>query len=78
MSDWGVNLIRTMNMDPTFKGGMVVIVSALALLFAFWMKKRWREPLKGAFLLFISLAVFCFLFGLSVMIIQPQWWKLPY
>ena len=78
MSDWGVNLIRTMNMDPTFKGGMVVIVSALALLFAFWMKKRWREPLGGSFLLFIFLAAFCFLFGLFIMVLQPQWWKPPY
>ena len=78
MSDWGANLIMTMNMNPAFKGGMVAITSLVALLFAFWMKKRWNEPASSGFVMFVSLAVFCLVFGLFVLIFQPQWWKLPY
>ncbi len=78
MSDWGANLMMTMNMSPTFKGGTVLIVSAVALLFAFWMRKRWNEPISAGYVIFISLGAFCFLFGLFVLLFQPQWWKLPY
>lgn len=78
MSDWGVKFIQFTNMSPIFKGASVTVVGLLALLFALWMKERWKEPLKGGFLVFISLSVFIILYGLYILIFQPQWWKLPY
>jgi hypothetical protein len=78
MSDWGIRFIQFINMNPTFKGGTVTVVGLVALLFAFWMKERWKEPLKGGFLIFIGLSVFIVLYGLYILIFQPQWWKLPY
>lgn len=78
MSEWGVKFIQFTNMSPVFKGGSTAIVGLIALLFAYWMHKRWKEPLKGGFLVFIAVAAFVVLYGLFVLIFQPQWWKLPY
>ncbi|OGB90784.1 hypothetical protein A2625_07055 [candidate division WOR-1 bacterium RIFCSPHIGHO2_01_FULL_53_15] len=78
MSEWGVRFIEFTNLSPVFKGGSVALVGLVALLFAFWMNKRWREPRKGGFLVFIGVAAFVALYGLFVLIFQPQWWKLPY
>jgi hypothetical protein len=65
-------------MNPIFKGGSVTVVGLIALLFALWMNRRWKEPLRGGFLVFIGVSIFIVLFGLFVLIFQPQWWKLPY
>jgi hypothetical protein len=65
-------------MSPLFKGVSVIIIGLLAFLFAWWMRKGWREPLKNGFLVFIGLAVFIVLYGLFILIFQPQWWALPY
>jgi hypothetical protein len=78
MGDWGVNFIQFINMNPLFKGTAVALLGALALLFAFWMRKRWTEPLEGGFLVFIALAIFVALYGLYILLFQPLWWKLPY
>jgi len=78
MSEWGVKFIQITNMNPTFKGGAVLIAGLLGLLFALWMNRRWKEPLTGGFLVFIALAVFVTLYGLFILIFQPLWWKLPY
>ncbi|MFA4843440.1 MAG: hypothetical protein WC632_00630 [Candidatus Margulisiibacteriota bacterium] len=78
MSDFGVSLIQLTNYSPIFKGGAIVLVGLCALLFAYWLKARWKEPLEGRFLVFIGVACFVTLFGLFVLIFQPQWWKLPY
>ena len=78
MTEWGTRLIEFTNMDPIFKGGSTAVVGLLALLFASWMVKRWKEPRKGGFLVFIGVAVFITAYGLFVLIFQPQWWKLPY
>jgi hypothetical protein len=78
MNEGLVRFVAYTNMDPTFKGGSVAIVGLLALLFAFWMNRKWKEPLKGGFLVFIGVAAFAVLYGLFVLIFQPQWWKLPY
>lgn len=78
MSEFGVKLIQFTNMNPIFKGSSVAIVGVLALLFALWMKKKWGEPLRGGFLVFIGLAVFIILYGLYILIFQPNWWALPY
>lgn len=76
--DWKVKFIQITNMNPTFKGLAVLIVGLIALLFAWWMRKRWQEPLKGGFLIFIALAIFIVLYGLFILLFQPQWWRLPY
>jgi len=78
MSEWGVRFVQFTNMNPIFKGGSVAIVGLVALLFALWMNRRWKEPLRGGFLVFIALSIFIVLYGLFILIFQPQWWKLPY
>ncbi|MFA6548517.1 MAG: hypothetical protein WCT39_01110 [Candidatus Margulisiibacteriota bacterium] len=78
MSEFNVKLVQIINLSPLFKGSAVLIIGLLALLFAWWMNKRWKEPLQGGFLVFIGVAVFVVLFGLFILVFQPQWWKLPY
>ena len=78
MSEFGVQFIQFINMSPFFKGTFIVVVGLVALLFAWWMNKRWNEPLKNGFLVFIGLSIFIVLYGLFILIFQPQWWKLPY
>ena len=78
MSEFGTKLIQFTNYSPIFKGGAVAAVGLVALLFALWMNRRWKEPLRGRFLVFIGVASFVTLYGLFVLIFQPQWWRLPY
>jgi thiol:disulfide interchange protein len=78
MHELGVKLIQFTNMSPVFKGISVTLVGLLALLFAGWMRWRWKEPHRGSFLVFIGLAVFIVLYGVFILIFQPQWWNLPY
>ncbi|MFH1826571.1 MAG: hypothetical protein ABH823_04685 [bacterium] len=78
MSEFGTNLMQVMNMSPIFKGGSVLAAGLLALIFAWWMKSKWQEPLKAGFLIFIGFAVFIVLYGLYVLVFQPAWWQLPY
>lgn len=61
-----------------FKGPALIVLGLLALLFAWWMKKKWNEPTSLGYRIFIGLAVFIILFGLYILAFQPQWWKLPY
>ena len=78
MSELKVRLLQFVNMNPVFKGSSVIIVGLLALLFALWMRAKWKEPLKGGFLVFIGLAVFIVLYGFFILIFRPNWWALPY
>jgi hypothetical protein len=78
MSEFKVRLLQFINMNPVFKGSSVIIVGLLALLFVLWMRAKWKEPLKGGFLVFIGLAVFIVLYGFFILIFRPLWWKLPY
>ncbi|MDD4178666.1 MAG: hypothetical protein PHH14_01270 [Candidatus Margulisbacteria bacterium] len=78
MSEWGIKIIQFTNMSPLFKGGMTAVVGLAALLFALYMNVRWKEPLKGGFLVFIGVAIFIVFWGLFILVFQPQWWKLPY
>lgn len=78
MADFGAQLIQVSNMSPVFKGAAITIVGLLALLFAYWLNKKWQEPLRGGFLVFIGISIFIVLYGLFLLIFQPQWWKLPY
>ncbi|MFH1683794.1 MAG: hypothetical protein ABIA67_02800 [Candidatus Margulisiibacteriota bacterium] len=78
MREFGAKLIQFTNMNPIFKGASITIVGLVALLFALWMKNRWKEPLRGGFLVFIGLTIFIILYGLFILIFKPQWWSLPY
>ncbi len=51
-----------------------MVVGMIALLFSWWMIKKWKEPLTWQFMIFIGLSVFIVLYGLFILIFQPQWW----
>ena len=72
------NLVVITNTSPLFKGLAVTLVGLAALLLAWWLKERRREPLKGGFLVFIGLAIFIVLYGLFILILRPMWWDPPY
>jgi len=78
MYETSAKIIQFINMNPLFKGGVVTIAGLLALLFAYWMRKKWHEPFKGGFGVFVALSIFITLYGLFILIFRPQWWALPY
>jgi hypothetical protein len=78
MNESYTNLMTILNMSPWFKGGSVALLGLLALLFAWYMKENWKEPVEGGFKFFIALSAFIVLFGLFILLFQPPWWKLPY
>ncbi|MFA6170282.1 MAG: hypothetical protein WCW67_07755 [Candidatus Margulisiibacteriota bacterium] len=78
MFEWVVDIVQFTNTSPFFKGFGALIVGVAALLFAWWMRKRWQEPLAGGFKVFIGLAVFIVLYGLFILVFQPHWWNPPY
>ena len=78
MSEFGVKFIEFTNMNPLFKGGSVFLVGILALLFCWWMQKKWNEPFRGGFLIFVGLSIFITLYGLFILVFRPDWWSLPY
>jgi hypothetical protein len=78
MHEFGTKILIFTDRNPIFKGGAVTIIGLLALLFVIWMQRRWKEPLRGGFLVFIAISIFIVLYGLFILIFQPQWWKLPY
>jgi len=73
-----VNMAQFTDFSPFFKGPALIILGLLALLFAYYMKRKWKEPASFGYFIFIGLAAFIILFGLYILIFQPQWWKLPY
>ena len=78
VNEWAVNFVAFTSFSPIFKGFGTLLVGLLALGFAWWMKKRWQEPVHGALTVFIAISLFVTLFGLFVLIFQPNWWALPY
>lgn len=78
MFEWVVNFVQITNTSPVFKGLAVVVTGVVALLFAWWMRKRWQEPLEGGFKVFLGLAIFIILYGLFILVFQPHWWNPPY
>jgi len=61
-----------------FKGSALVLLGIFALLFAYYMKKKWNEHNSFGFFLFVGVACFIILFGLYILVISPNWWALPY
>jgi len=78
MHEFGTKILIFTDRNPIFKGGAVMIVGLLALLFALWMQRRWKEPIRGGFLVFIVISIFIVLYGLFILVFQPHWWNLPY
>ncbi|OGC12270.1 hypothetical protein A3K48_07435 [candidate division WOR-1 bacterium RIFOXYA12_FULL_52_29] len=78
MNQWVVDIVQFTNTSPVFKGFGVLFVGAVALLFAWWMRRRWQEPLTGGFLVYIGVASFIVLYGIFMLIVQPHWWNPPY
>jgi len=76
--EFGIKFIQFSNMSPIFKGGSIAIVGLLALLFGLWMMHKWNEPLKRGFMIYLGLSIFIILYGLFILIFQPNWWALPY
>ncbi|OGC06433.1 hypothetical protein A2230_04845 [candidate division WOR-1 bacterium RIFOXYA2_FULL_36_21] len=73
-----LKLTEFTNFSHLFKGLGLVILGGIALVFSYYMKKRWNEPLKAKFLIFIFIAFFIIVYGLYILIIKPDWWALPY
>jgi len=78
MEPRGIDFLIFMNTSPVFKGISVTIAGLIALYFSYWMVKRWKEPISWQFMIFIGLAIFVVLYGLFILIFQPQWWRPPW
>jgi hypothetical protein len=78
MEPKGINFFVFMNTSPVFKGLSVIIAGAIALGFSYWMVKKWKEPMSWQFRIFIGLSIFIVLYGLFILIFQPQWWTPPW
>jgi len=78
MNDFAVKVVQFTNYSPFFKGPALIILGLLALLFAFYMKRKWKEPASIGYWIFLGLAVFIILFGIYILVFEPQWWRLPY
>ncbi|OGC04315.1 hypothetical protein A2276_06930 [candidate division WOR-1 bacterium RIFOXYA12_FULL_43_27] len=74
----GIKIIEFTNMNPLFKGGAAVIVGILALLFALWVRRRFLEPDSVFYRIFLGISVFVILYGGYILVVRPQWWRLPY
>lgn len=66
------------NSSPIFKGLGLVVLASFALLFAYWMDKKYKEPKTFFYFVFIGLAVFILFFGFYILLFKPNWWVLPY
>ena len=74
ISQKGVKILEFMNTSPVFKGIGTMIVGLVALLFAVYMKRKWNEPKSIPFTIYIAFSVFVILYGLYVLIFQPDMW----
>ncbi len=66
------------NYSPFFKGPGLIILGIAALLFAYFMKKKWNEPNSFGFYLFIAVGAIILVYGLIILLFRPNWWALPY
>ncbi|MBI5700964.1 hypothetical protein HZC34_03830 [Candidatus Saganbacteria bacterium] len=73
-----IQIVQFLNFNPIFKGLGLIILGLIALLFAYFMDRKWKEPKSFGFVLFIAIAIFILLFGLYILLFHPNWWALPY
>jgi hypothetical protein len=66
------------NTSPVFKGVSLMILGAISLLFCWWMVKKWKEPMSWQFKIYIGLSIFITVYGLYILVFQPQWWIPPW
>jgi hypothetical protein len=78
MEPKGLGLFIYEYSSPVFKGITVIIAGLIGLAFSYWMIKRWKEPMSWQFKIFIGLSIFIVLYGLFILIFQPQWWIPPW
>ena len=78
MYELGIRLIEFTNTSPLFKGGATTIVGVLALLFVLWFMKKTKREWELGQKIFLALSVFIIIYGLYILIFQPQWWNPPY
>lgn len=78
VSQTGVAILEFANTSPIFKGLGVIFVGAMALLYAYYMVKRWKEPMTVSFKIFIGFSIFVVLYGLFILIFRPAWWIPPW
>lgn len=78
MEPKGINFFIYTYSNPAFKGITVIIAGLIGLGFSYWMVKRWKEPMSWQFIIFIGLSAFIVLYGLFILIFQPQWWTPPW
>jgi len=78
MEPKGINFFIYTYSNPVFKGITVIIAGLLALGYCYWMIKRWKEPMTWQFRVFIGLSIFIVLYGLFILLFQPQWWIPPW
>ncbi len=71
-------IVQFTSFNPFFKGPALIILGLCALLLAYYMKRKWKEPNSFGYFLFIGLAIFIIFFGLYILVFRPLWWKLPY
>ena len=78
VSQSGVAILEFVNTNPIFKGLCTMLVGSLALAFAYYMEKRWKEPRTPQFMIFIGLSAFIVLYGLFILVFRPAWWIPPW
>jgi len=78
MNETAVKIAQITGYSRTFKGLGLMVLGATALLFAYYMKKRWNEPKSFGFYLFIAVGAIILVYGLIVLALRPNWWALPY
>jgi len=78
MEPRSTNFLIFTNTSPVFKGVSVIIAGLIGLAFSYYLIKRWKEPLSWQFKIFIGLSIFIVLYGLFILLFQPQWWTPPW
>ena len=65
-----------MSQRPVFKGGALIVLAIFALSFA-WVYKGKENKIEPSLWVFILVAVIILIFGIWILIFQPQMWLPP-
>ncbi|MBU0687172.1 MAG: hypothetical protein KKB81_04915 [Candidatus Margulisbacteria bacterium] len=78
MYELGIRIIEFTNTSPIFKGGATTLVGVIALIFVLLFMRKTKRTWELGQKVFLALAIFIILYGLYILILQPQWWNPPY